>query len=472
MDIAAVKKYISTWVEDNKAEFEACSQFMFDNPELGMQEFDAVEKLTGIAREHGFTVETGVAGMPTAFVASYGAGKPVIAFNVEYDCLPGLSQKVSTCQEAVREGAPGHGCGHCLIGPAALTAGIALRHALEEFGLPGTVRMYGSPGEEICIGKPFMARAGLYEDVDAFLDWHPFFNKTFVQRKTNAYFSKYYHFKGKTAHGNAPWKGRSALDAAMLMGHAVEMLREHIVPGAEAAANTINYTFSHVGPEFPSVVPDRTSVWYVGRFTTTEVMVDALERIDNCARGAALATGVGMESELVTAVHENIPNLTLGRIVHANYLELGPMPLTGEQQQFAMDMQKNAGNEPVGIVQEVFPPCELDAPVTDVSEYSWLAPLATIWLGVLPGPSLHHWVITSAAGSDIGKNAVRHGAKLLARSAIDLVASPRVLEEAWEEFRKARQGRVYECLVPDDIAPPVNANREVMEKYRARRAAS
>ncbi|MDR2825522.1 MAG: amidohydrolase [Deltaproteobacteria bacterium] len=466
MDIAAIKKYISEWVESNTLEFDACSQYMFDNPELGMQEFEASRRLADIAKKHGFNVKMGVAGMPTAFMASYGSGKPVIAFNVEYDCLPGLSQKVSTKKEPVQEGAPGHGCGHCLIGPGALMSGIALRHALETFGLPGTVKLYGSPAEEICIGKPFMARAKLYDDVDAFLDWHPFFNKTYVHRGTNAYFYKYYHFKGKTAHGNSPWNGRSSLDAAMLMGHAVELLREHIVPGTEAAANTINYTFSHVGPEIPSVVPDRTSVWYIGRFNTTEIMLDVMERIDNCAKGAALATGTTVESELVTAVHENIPNKILGQLVHENYLEIGHMPVTAEQQQFAMLMQKEAGNEQVGIVQEALPPSEFDAPVTDASEYSWLAPLATIWMSTLPGPALHHWVVTSACGSDIGKAAIHHSAKLLARSAIDLVASPELLQKAQEEHKKNLKGRTYRSLIPDEITPPLDKNKDTMAKYR------
>ncbi|MDR2800368.1 MAG: amidohydrolase [Desulfovibrio sp.] len=466
MDIAAIKKFIVDWIETNKAEFDACSQFLFDNPELGMQEFEAAKLLTGMAEKHGFTVERGVAGMPTAFVATYGSGEPVLAFNIEYDCLPGLSQKVSEYKDPVIEGAPGHGCGHCLIGVGGMQAGTALRYAMEKFGFTCTIKMFGTPAEEICIGKPFMARAGLFGGVDAFLDWHPWFNKSFVHRGANAYFSKYYHFKGKTSHGNAPWNGRSALDAGMLLGHAVELLREHIVPGTEAAANTINYTFSNVGPEFPSVVPDRSSLWFVGRFTSTEVMADVMERIDNCAKGAALATGTTVEMELVTAIHENLPNKVLGEVVHANFLALGPIALTEAERNFAEALQKNAGNEPVGVVQDYLPPAEFDAPVTDVSEYSWFAPLATLWTAAMPGPALHHWVFTAAAGSSIGKKAYNYAAKFLATSAVDLIAKPEVLAKAREERKERLNGRVYKSLLPDDLMPPLDANKATMAKYK------
>lgn len=467
MNAGEIKQFVGDWVDANRGAFDACSQYLFDNPELGMQEFEASARLAEMAQRHGFTVDMGVAGMPTAFVATYGSGSPVLGFNVEYDCLPGLSQRVADHKAPVVEGAPGHGCGHCILGPGGLLAGVALRHAMERFGLAGTVKLFGTPAEEICIGKPFMARAGLFEGVDAFLDWHPWFDKSFVHRATNAYFNKYYHFAGKTSHGNAPWNGRSALDAGMLMGHAVELLREHIVPGTEAAANTINYTFSSVGPEFPSVVPDRSSLWFVGRFTSTEVMADVMERIDNCARGAALATGTTVDMELVTAVHESLPNTVLGRVVQDNFLALGPVPLTEEEQNFAKAMQKNAGNKPVGIVQEILPPSEFDAPVTDVSEYSWFAPLATMWTAVLPGPALHHWVVTSAVGSGIGKKALGHAAKFLANSGVDLIVQPKTLADAKKEHAERLNGRVYASLLPDDLAPPLDANKATMAKYRA-----
>ncbi|GHV54705.1 glutamate carboxypeptidase [Deltaproteobacteria bacterium] len=463
MNNTEVKKYILDWIETNKTDIEACSQFMFDNPELGIQEYRASRMLTDLARQHGFTIQLGVAGMPTAFVGSWGSGKPVIGFNVEYDCLPGLSQKVSEKKEPVIEGAPGQGCGHCLLGPAAIQGALALRRAMEKFGLKGTVKIFGTPAEETSVGKPFMAREGLLDGVDAFLDWHPYFNRSFVHRYSNCYFSKYYHFFGKSTHGNAPWNGQSALDAATLMSVAVEMLREHIPPPTESGVNTINYTYANVGPEFPSVVPDRSTAWYIGRCTNNKVMLDIIERIDNCARGAALATGTAVEMQLVTGTHEYVPNATLGDVIYGNLEALGPMQLTEAEQDFAKAMQKNAGFDPVGIVQKVVPMTE--GPVTDVSEFTWLVPLATVWLGVLPGPELHNWVITSAAGSSIGKKAVHYAAKLLAASGADILLDPAIVDKAKAEHKERMGDRVFKTILPESLQVDLNTNKATMAKY-------
>jgi aminobenzoyl-glutamate utilization protein B len=464
MDAQAIRRFISDWLEDNKQEFINCALSLFDNPELGMQEFMASRKLAGIAAKHGFIVESGVAGMPTAFVATYGGGKPVIGFSAEYDCLPGLSQKVIPRKEPVQEGAPGHGCGHCLIGAAALAASVALRYAAEHFGLNCTVKLFGTPAEEICIAKAFMARAGLFNGLDAVLDWHPSFSESLVGRASNAYFNKYYHFRGETAHGNSPWNGRSALDAAVLMGHAAEMLREHVKPGPESRPNTFNYTFSDVGPEFPVVVPDRSTIWFVGRFTTTEIMKDFMGRLDKCAEGAALATGTTVRSELSTAIHEKIPNETLGQLLNESFLAVGPMYVSEEEQSFAREVQKNAGWEPVGIEQTPLPPCTKDTGVSDISEYSWVAPTASFRPGILAGP-LHHWTVTAIVGSPIGQRSVGYAAKILAGAAVSLIGKPDVLAAAWEEQRARLKGRPYKTLIPEDIKPPLEANRQIMEKY-------
>lgn len=465
MDSETIKLALEEWIERNKEEFIECAMYIHANPELGMQEFKAHAMLTKLAAKYGFDVTSGAAGMPTAFVARYGEGKPQIAFSIEYDCLPGLSQKVSSMREPVMEGGPGHGCGHNLLGTGAMLAGVAFRHILEKFGLKGSIAMFGTPAEEICIGKPFMAREGLFNGVDAFLDWHPVPMDTFVNRSSNAYFSKYYHFAGKAAHGNAPWNGRSALDAGMLMAHAVELLREHIRPGTETAANTMNYTFSDTGPEFPSVVPDRTSLWFVGRFNTTEDMVDAMERLDGCAQGAAVATETTVTSELVTAINSKLPNKTLAHLVHANYKRFGQMEITEEEQNFIKEMQRNEGTEETGLIQRELPPCQHDSGVSDISEYSWHAPTAMFRAALLPGPVLHNWKVTAAAGGTIGKRAVPYAAKVLSCSAADLIAHPDILEKAWKEHAERLEGRSYTCLIPDHIRPPVEVNRQAMEKY-------
>jgi aminobenzoyl-glutamate utilization protein B len=465
LDGSDIKKFITTWIEESKPEFDVCSQFLFENPELGMQEFKSSKLLADLIEKYGFTVTRGIGGMPTAFSASYGSNKPIIGFNAEFDCLPGLSQKVTARKDPVIDGAPGHGCGHCLLGPGGIQGAVALRYAMEKFGLRGTIKVFGTPYEEMSVGKAFMARAGAFDEVDAFLDWHPFFNRTFVHRHNNAYFNKKYHFRGISAHGNSPWNGRSTLDAAVMMANALEMLREHIRPGTEDAASTINYTFSDVGAEYPNVIPDHSSVWIMARFPTLEILTDAMERVDNCARAAALATGTRLEIEFIAATHNGLANKTLGQIVYDNVEAIGPMPVSDEEQDFARELQKNAGNAPVGIVQEHLPPCEYDAAVTDVSEYSWIAPLATVWLGVMPGPVLHNWVITAAAGSSIGKKAINYAAKILASSALDLLLKPEILQKAHAEHKEVLNGRVYECLIPADVLPPLSLNKNTMERY-------
>lgn len=464
MGIQTIRRFINDWIEANKQEFIDCAMSLFHNPELGMQEFQAVKTLVEIATRHGFAVQTGVAGMPTAFVATYGSGKPVIGFSAEYDALPGLSQKVVSHKNPIREGAPGHGCGHCLLGSAALAAAVALRYASDKFGLACTIKLFGTPAEEICVGKVFMARAGLFQDIDAMLDWHPSCFESLIARGSNAYFSTYYHFQGETAHGNAPWNGRSALDGAILMGQAAEMLREHVQPGLESRPNIFNYTFTDVGPEFPVVVPDRSTIWFIGRFTTTSIMENFMARLDKCAEGAALATGTTVRSELATAIHEKIPNETLGHLMHESFAAMGPMIVTEAEQLFAKEVQRNAGREPVGIIQTPRPPCTVDSGVSDISEYSWFAPTAMFRPGVLPGP-LHHWSVTAVVGSTIGQRAVGYAAKILAGTAADLVGRPDVLAAAWKEQYDRLDGRSYKSLIPERTQPPLEANRAIMEKY-------
>ena len=290
-NLSKEKKYITDWIESNKGGCYRLSDAIWTYAEIGMEEYQSAKAITEYLKRNAFEVETGVADIPTAFVATYGAGKPVIGFSCEYDALPGLSQEKAVNEESpIIEGAPGHGCGHNLLGVAAIMAAVALKNAVMDFGLQGTIKVFGTPAEELCIGKSYMARAGLFNGIDAFIDWHPgSFNRANYST-CNAYFSIRYHFKGRTAHGNSPWYGRSALDAAILMGHMIEHLREHTTPGDPPyAANTINYSFPDVGPAFPVVVPNRATLWCVGRIVSSEEMDYVIGRIHKCAEAAAMA---------------------------------------------------------------------------------------------------------------------------------------------------------------------------------------
>lgn len=463
---ADAKQFIEKWIHDNFETFTDVSKSIFENPELGMQEYRSAGLLKDLLRVNGFTVEEGVAGMPTAFLATYGTGKPVIGFSAEYDCLPGLSQKVTVQRAPVIEGGPGHGCGHHLLGVAAISAACALKNAIDAFGLKATIKVYGTPAEEACIGKPFMARAGIFNDADAILDWHPGAEISGVCTDSNAYFSTYYHFKGETCHGNAPWYGKSALDAAIVMGIALEFLREHIPPGKEGSENTYNYTFSDTGPEIPNVVPDRVTFWCIGRFADTEMMSEFQKKVDNCAKGVAMAMGVTVEKELVTAIHEKVPNMTMAKVLHDNITELGPISFTEEEQNFVMEIAKNNNQEPRPISDVIHPLTEFRCSVTDNSEYYWFAPTAMVEIALTPYASMHHhWTGTAIFGSSVGLKSIPYVGKLLSFTALDLISNPKLLEEAKKEFNMRMNGRSYKTLL-GDTKPPLDMNKLIMEKYR------
>ncbi len=464
-----IKSFILEWNEKNKNEYYNASSRVWESAELAMQEFASSKIYINLLKLKGFKVEEAAAGMPTAFVAAYGNGRPVIGLNVEYDALPGLSQRAgSTKKKPITAGAPGHGCGHNLLGAAAVKAGIAIKKALDKFALSGTIKLFGCPAEELCIGKPFLGRAGYFNDVDAFLDWHPFCYNRADFDSCCAYFSIKYHFKGKTSHGNSPWHGRSALDAAILQGHAVEMLREHIYPGCPPdAANSINYTFSDTGPEFPSVVPDRATAWYIGRFVTTEEAENAMKRVTNCAKGAALATETRLKVEIITATHHKIPSRTLAEVLHKNFQEIGPPQFTNEEQEIAGKIQRQMGVPETGLATKIAPFGGGYTGVCDTSEYSWNAPYATAWIAMAPQNSgWHNWGVASCSESSIGKKSMDVASKLLSSTAAELFIKQDLVDKAIKEFKERLNGATYKCLLPENYLPPVTLNRDIMSKYR------
>lgn len=462
-----LKDKLIKWIDENKEEFETIAKYIWDNPELGLEEYKASERLTSVLEKYGFHVERNISQMPTAFIAAYGEGSPVIAYNAEYDALPGLSQKgFYNKKEALREGAPGHGCGHNILGTAEIFGAIALSKVMEEEHLRGTIQVFGSPAEELCVGKPFMARDGYYKNADVFLDWHPWsYNKAHYDT-CGAYFNIKYHFKGKSCHGNSPWQGRSALDAAMLTGTAIEYLREHYEPAAPDRGNTINYTFSDTGPEFPSVVPDRATLWCIGRFNTSEQLSDAMRRVDKCAEAGALATETELEKELISVSHEKIPNKTLSKVIYDNFVELGTPEFTEEEQKLAKEMQQADGYKPTGLDRELMDFGTSGTVLCDTSEFSWNAPYATFWMTAAPDGAWHNWKVVSCVGSSIGMRTMVHAAKLLAVSGLELFERPEIIEQAKKEWQERMDGREFHSLLPEDMKPPLGINAAVMEKYR------
>jgi len=445
-----LKQKAFAWQENNADLFYRLSDEIWNRPELGLAEWFASKRLADILRENEFNVEMNIAGMPTAFLAVFGSGSPVIAFNAEYDALPKVSQKVSTEREPLEEEGPGHGCGHNILGTASVKAAISLKQIMKEAGLSGTIKVFGAPAEELCIGKPFMASEGIFNGIDVFLDWHPKYMNRACAEGCNAYFSVKYHFRGKSCHGNMPWMGKSAFDAAMLQAHAIELLREHIDPGAPPeAANTINYVFSTEGLSYPNVVPDYATTWCVGRMVTSELLQDVLEKVDRCAEAAALATDTVVEREFITASHEKICNETISKLLQKNLIEIGAPCFTDEEQNFVKTFQRNAGVSESGLDESILPYEELSGPVQDTSEYSWYAPYGLLRLTMGPANlGWHNWIITACSGSSIGHKTLDCAAKILAASAIDILTDKKILPAAKAEWEKKMNGKKYLPLIP------------------------
>jgi aminobenzoyl-glutamate utilization protein B len=457
------KKTLFDWIDENRSDFLAVSKKIWEHPELSVQEHFAAEQLTALLEKKGFAVERGLAGFPTSFIATCGSSSPVFGFSSEYDALPGLSQQRGSAEhEPIVQDGPGHGCTHNLIAVGGILAACALKDWLQAEGREATIKVFGTPAEELCMGKPFMARAGCFDGVDVFLDFHPFYRNLGGACMTNAYFNVKYHFEGVTAHGNAPWHGRSAQDAGVLMGIALEFLREHLPPGPEGMATTFNYAFPDEGKSFPNVVPDKHTLWCVGRMATAEMAADALKRVGDCAKGSAIATGTEVRTELISATHELIPNLKMSEVLDKNLKEAGLPQFSAEEEALAKALQHTLDVPETGYTGEILPVEISGMPVTDASEYSWFAPIGFLNIQVTPSEALgwHNWAVTSIGGSSIGEKVVTTAAKTLAGAAADLINSPEILEEARAEWKERLNGRTYATLLPEELEPDLKINKD------------
>jgi aminobenzoyl-glutamate utilization protein B len=274
---------------------------------------------------------------------------------------------------------------------------------------------------------------------------------------------------GQACHGNSPWHGRSALDAAMIQAYATEMLREHFYPGAPPdAATTLNYTFTDTGPDFPGTIADTTTIWYVGRFVTSEDASEGLRKITNCAKAAALATDTTVSMEVITATNHKIPNRTLAKIMHDNFVSVGPPVFSEEEQQLAKDIQRKIGVKESGLATQIRPFDGGYSVVCDTGEYSWNAPYATAWIAMGPeNIGWHNWGVTLCAIKSMGKKSMEKAANVIALTGTDLFLNPSVVREAKAELNDRLEGRTYKCLLPEDYTPPLDLYKDTMEKYYA-----
>ncbi len=433
--------------------------------EPGMQEFRSSAILARVLEREGFTIERNVAGMPTCFIATWGTGKPVIGILGEFDALPRLSQRpITPYQEPLVPGAPGHACGHNLMGTAGAAAAIAVKRSMKSDNIQGTIKFYGTPAEETLIGKAYMVREGVFADVDAVIDNHSSSEmETGYGVSGNAVMSVMFSFKGKTAHAAAaPWSGRSALDAVELMDVATNYLREHL-----NNTHRLHYIITDGGAA-PNIVPDRATVWYYLR-ETDERLEEMYKRVIDCARGAALATGTTLDTiKIIAGIHQKHSNKGLAVAIQRN-IDLIGMPQWSESETaFAKALQKNLGAEEKGYNKNVSPMnvpsgVQTGGASTDVGDVSLVAPTATLnFPGVPPGVVGHHWsTVASAYGSAAWKG-LNAGAKVMASTALDLLTKPEILEAIKIEFAGYSQNHPYKSFLPAGTKPPLDLNRDLV----------
>jgi aminobenzoyl-glutamate utilization protein B len=439
-------------IEEQRAIYSDIAKKIWGYAEVGYQEEKSSKLLQSILEEAGFSIESGVAEIPTAFVASYGQGRPVIGILAEYDALPGLSQEVGTGKNPVVEGGPGHGCGHHLFGTASTAAAIAVKEWLESSNTPGTIRLYGTPAEEGGGGKVYMVRAGLFDDVDVVFAWHPGDSNDAGPGGSLANKSAKFRFYGRSSHAAAdPEKGRSALDAVEAMDHMVNMLREHV-----SSDSRIHYVITRGGGA-PNVVPDFAEVYYYCRHPEIETVRANFDWIVKAAEGAALGTGTRMDYEVIHGLYPMLPNHHLGRILFENLNKVGGFKYTPEEQAFAEALSKTFPKpEPLGSQETVQPwKVRKGAASTDVGDVSWTVPTAQFRAATnVPGTPGHSWQAVSCGGMSIGFKGMIVAAKTLALSAVEVFQDPSHVEKARQEFLEARGPDFkYEALVGDRKPP-------------------
>lgn len=418
--------------------------------EVGYKEVKSSALLTETLRKEGFTVETGVAEIPTAFVATYGSGQPVIGILAEFDALPGLAQEAVAEKKSIQGKLSGHGCGHHLFGTASVAAGIEIKKLIEQKKLTGTVKVYGCPAEEGGSGKVYMVRAGLFNNVDAVVHWHPGNANSVTMMSALANTSAKFRFYGLSAHAAAsPENGRSALDAVESMNYMVNLMREHI-----PQETRIHYVITN-GGKAPNVVPDFAEVYYYVRHPKRQQVKDIFERVVNAAKAAALGTGTTMNYEIIGGTHDLLLNKTLAEAMQKNLESVGGVSYTPSEKEFAEKIQQSFtfSYPPVSDAATVKPlKVEFDAGggSTDVGDVSYAVPTvglrAATWA---PGTPAHSWQAVACGGTEIGTKGMNVAAKTMALTAIDLFTKPVLVQQAKDEFTKLKGDYQYKALLGD-----------------------
>ena len=444
---------------DSKADFYGdLAMKIWSNPELGYLETESSALLQQTLKDAGFVVKAGVAGVPTAFVAEYGSGKPVIGIMAEFDALPGVSQKAVPFRDPVIEGGAGHACGHHLFGTASTAAGITVMEWMKDNNIKGTLRVYGTPAEEGGGGKVYMAKAGLMDDVDAMLHWHPGSDNEAGATSSLANISTKFRFYGVASHAAAaPERGKSALDGVEAMNFMVNLMREHV-----PMETRMHYVITR-GGEAPNVVPAFAESYHYVRHPDARVVKEIFQRMIKTAEGAALGTQTRMEYEIINGVYNLLPNETLSQIMFKNLSKVGGVNYTADEKKFAEEIIKTF---PEGVMASpadaaIITPFEVNEKgaggSTDVGDVSWLVPTAGLGTATwVPGTSAHTWQAVAAGGTSIGKKGMMVAAKTLTLTAMDIFKDPSVTVKAKAELDRRRGANFKYDALTGDRKPPLD----------------
>ncbi len=451
------KKAIVASVEKHEQKLIELSDEIWAHAELAFQEEKSSKLLADYAEANGFKVERGVAGMPTAFVATYGSGKPVISVLGEFDALPGISQKAQPTKEPLEAGGGGHGCGHNLFGVGSLGAAIAIKELIQAGKIKGTVKFLGTPAEEKFFGKLWMAEAGLWDDVDVNMSWHPSAKTAADVQSSLALVDFIVEFYGQAAHASAdPWNGRSASDALELYTTGINFYREHVRPTVR-----IHYHIQD-GGQVVNVVPDYSKLWVRVRNTNREGMMPVYEQVMKMAEGAAIMANVDYKISLVSGLHEVLVNREGGKIMQKNLEMLGAIEYTPEEIAFGKKIQEVTGKPQIGMDSEIRPLEETKehpgGGSTDVGDVSWN--VANINLAVTTAPKdtpWHSWAVVACGGMSIGHKGMLYASKALAMTMVDLYENPDSVEAVKNEYKERKGDYEYKALIPDG-PPPIGKN--------------
>ena len=456
-------------IQGKKGLFEEAADKVWGFAELRYQEHQSSRLQKELLRSEGFVIEENLGGISTAFRARYGSGHPVVGILGEFDALPGMSQQADVAEAApITPGAPGHGCGHHLLGTGCMQAAVAVKDYLQQHPSEGTVIYYGCPAEEGGAGKAFMVREGCFDDCDVCLAWHPY-SATFGSMSSLANARIIYDFTGKAAHAAAsPHLGRSALDAVELMNVGVNYMREHMISEAR-----VHYAVTDTGGDAPNVVQAHAQVIYSVRAPKTDQVYELAQRVHNIARGAALMTETKVDIRVVSAYADMLQNKTLDGLVYKHLQEVMPLDYTEEELAYAQKFHevgdpgdwkmyqgmavKLLGEKGSHLFQGAMadvciPPMPLKMGSTDVGDVSWTVPSA--WFGsacYALGTPAHSWLAVAQGKSAIAHRGMTAAASVLARTTLDLFEQPQLVEAARADMEAAKNGTEYRSLIPDEV---------------------